>query len=983
MRRYGDALRGVHTVQGSDRGSDLYIETVGSKGVCLGTSEFGSGSHGYTLGGTSAVSDAVANVSAGADATAGASAGVGAMTTVRSGGGGSLLRESSGSSETIDTTRADANLVKAITTGVLDGITRLGLTERHSEVLEAITNVTVQPPNLVALVDEITSVVTGAVSNVVVEPTDMGPIKQMMQELQGEIRAVGLELRRDFQSDLAVLQQELLANRKETRSDADVLLEELRLVRAGAGAQQDVQLTAAITTGVLDGIARLGLMERHSEVLEAITNVTVQPPDLMAVVDEITSLKGFVKGAVSNVVVEPIDIGPINQILQELRQDFQSDLAVLQQEMLGNRKETRSDTEVLLEELRQFPKHLTEVKNTLRAIERKDNADVLCAIGGIGFDEQAVANSVVDKLRRATLKVDQEDVLRAISRVSTGEVDPEHIARAVQERIIKVVPTMDDHVEVLNLVKKTKREPDFQPVLDTLSEELRGEIRAFGEALLEELHKFPEQLSEVKNTLRAVERKDNADILRAIGGIGLNEQAVATSVADKLRRTTLNVDQEDVLRAISRITPGEVDPENVARAVHERIINVVPTKDDHLEVVNLVKKIKREPDLQPVLDALISSEVDLTPVLNAIRGINVQVDLGPVLDAVRKIKVVDHEEIARSLDDRIRKNDFATRGDHEQVLQAVRQVKVDLRPVLEAIGRINLKVDHAPVLEAINGLEFRVDHTPVLEAVKRVGCIPTAEAIATLVHDRFRQMQFSAVRAEVDLSTVHASLNGLTDTNSEVCRALTDMRSDIYSLRCRLEVKMGDKPPQVVQPVIERVVQPLIQQAPIVQATAVVPTTTTPIVQATAVVPTTTTLVQTRASSPTKIVCPQCGNHYMDDSNFCRKCGKPRSSATPGQTLLQTRGSVKAPMSVTSGDVVQVVESYVVDASDVTRTPRARSLSRGTSPALMDRLQSASQELMQTRQSLADQRTASRSRLALSNPGLVLTQSRDGKLGSD
>jgi predicted amidophosphoribosyltransferase len=23
-------------------------------------------------------------------------------------------------------------------------------------------------------------------------------------------------------------------------------------------------------------------------------------------------------------------------------------------------------------------------------------------------------------------------------------------------------------------------------------------------------------------------------------------------------------------------------------------------------------------------------------------------------------------------------------------------------------------------------------------------------------------------------------------------------------------------------------------------------------------------------------LCRHCGNHFMDDSNFCRKCGKPR-----------------------------------------------------------------------------------------------------------
>jgi len=131
----------------------------------------------------------------------------------------------------------------------------------------------------------------------------------------------------------------------------------------------------------------------------------------------------------------------------------------------------------------------------------------------------------------------------------------------------------------------------------------------------------------------------------------------------------------------------------------------------------------------------------------------------------------------------------------------------------------------------------------VLEAIKRVGCIPTAEAIATLVHDRVRQ---------VDFSGLHASLNGHTESISEVLRCLADLRSEIWSLRCRLEIKVSETPTQVVQPVIEKVVQPVIekvvqpviQQSPIVQATAVVPAATAVVPATTAVVPATTALVQ-------------------------------------------------------------------------------------------------------------------------------------------
>jgi len=263
----------------------------------------------------------------------------------------------------------------------------------------------------------------------------------------------------------------------------------------------------------------------------------------------------------------------------------------------------------------------------------------------------------------------------------------------------------------------------------------------------------------------------------------------------------------------------------------------------------------------------------------------------------------------------------------------------------------------------------------VLEAIKRVGCIPTAEAIATLVHDRVRQ---------VDFSGLHASLNGHTDSISEVLRCLADLRSDIWSLRCRLEIKVSETPTRVVQPVIEKVVQPVIQQCPMVQATAVVPAATAVVPATTAVVPATTALVQA-AVVQAEATTPWTPRRQI-------KASPSVPSLTPRgmddyvgqkmQTLIQTQGSVKAPRSITCGEVVQAVESYVVDGSGITMTPRTmRSLSRGTSPAVKDRLQSASQELMQTRQSLAEQRTASR--VSLSQSGLVLNKSRDGKLGPD
>merc|ERR1719345_11915 len=63
-----------------------------------------------------------------------------------------------------------------------------------------------------------------AITNIVVEPPDLTPMQQMMQEIKAEFKNTVDNLRKDIQDDLSVLQQEVLKNRQETRNDAEVLL---------------------------------------------------------------------------------------------------------------------------------------------------------------------------------------------------------------------------------------------------------------------------------------------------------------------------------------------------------------------------------------------------------------------------------------------------------------------------------------------------------------------------------------------------------------------------------------------------------------------------------------------------------------------------------------------------------------------------------------------------------------------------------------
>merc|ERR1740123_2118271 len=65
--------------------------------------------------------------------------------------------------------------------------------------------------------------------------------------------------------------------------------------------------------------------------------------------------------------------------------------------------------------------------------------------------------------------------------------------------------------------------------------------------------------------------------------------------------------------------------------------------------------------------------------------------------------------------------------------------------------------------------------------------------------------------------------------------------------------------------------------------------------------------------------CPSCGNHYMDDSNFCRKCGLPRHKVWHGQPASRANELVSEPASqrLTFQTRLAVWQARADGASDV------------------------------------------------------------------
>jgi len=574
------------------------------------------------------------------------------------------------------------------------------------------------------------------------------------------------------------------------RGDVDVV-ERVEIKETIDTAERDSQLATAITSSVLQGIAKMGFGDRHTDLMEAVTNITVDPPDLSPILRAIAETGTYerhseVMEAITNMMMQPPVLSPIQRMLQELRsviqrngddvrQDLRQELANLKKELLDNRKETRTDAEVLLSEIRALPQVLAELMQAIKRIK-------------VEPDVRALADAIHDRMTSINIKVDNSEVTRAMK-----QLVPDH--NAIASVVVEKMKPHVEHSYILDAVNRIKV-PDLNPLYEAIS-------------------------------------KINLKV---------DHNTIADTVQDRFRRHTFNVDQSAVLQEIRKI------------------------KLDHGPVLEAIRKINL--DHGPVLDVISSTQVDLEPIHRAIAGINLTVDHRPVLDAIKSIRIPDHQ----SSIDRLSKMSI-TVDHYNELLNVMKEIKLDadFDPVMHAINAA--KVDFTPVLERIENINVQVNNMEVMQAI--------AEMRAEM--QTLREVRVEQVPQPIPVA-VPTTVMSVPKPQPQPVMVHAPMQ--------QLQMVPSRKLTRVVQPPVQQCLQswralPMILRQP----------------------------VQSLTTATQSVCCPFCNNMYMDDSNFCRKCGKPRQSTTV--TAVQTQ---------------DVLLEGLSDVSPRGRTRRSASV--GSSPVL-------------------------------------------------
>lgn len=494
------------------------------------------------------------------------------------------------------------DMVQAITQNVLQGMDKL-LLDRQSEMLEAIMNITVEAPDLKPILAAVSRIDHGhsgkhtevleAITNIVVEQPDFTSIKRAIE------------------------------------SQTDTQYEVMEAVRS-------IRIDAPDLAPIQRALQNLDRSDRHSEVLEAIASVASVDASLSA--------------------------QKLERSLSALASEMRQDMAVLRQEILENRQETRSDAEVLLGELRGLPQAVAELKQAMRKIDQK---------------------------------TDLSEVLQAIRLV---ENDPHAIANAVHARTFKV---------------------------------------------------------------------DHSELVPHLRGLQPDHNAMASVFLERMKKTNFNVDHGEVLMALRKLkVPDHTDLANSTALLHEK----------HEELMKEMRRLKLQPDHSPLLSAIQSMEVDLSPVMDHV-GAHSQA----MIEELRRIRQPDHDHIADILHSRLRQSGL---GDHSEVLDAIKQLNTqpDLSRVMAAIN--NAEVDLSPIHQAIGRLDFSVDHTPVLEEIRKVRDLHDMGPVLAAIN-----------QAEIDFSPV---LEEITKINASVelapvLAAIAELRGELLSAN---QVKI--EPAQVI-----------------------------------------------------------------------------------------------------------------------------------------------------------------------------------------
>jgi len=596
------------------------------------------------------------------------------------------------------------------------------------------------------------------------------------------------------------------------------------------------ELSQAIASGLAEGVARLGLaaptdltpiliaidelghkelhlslQENHSEVIEAITNVSVAPPDLTQIAVMLQSLRieekhREVLEAIQGIGGKPMDFGTLQRTTQgpQMARMFQSlqieekhaevmeaircingnpaDFAALQRTIQGLCTEVSRLGEVVSQELSQIHSELRAggtrgdecswpggdpeiierpaADNQERPVRSRTHegtekpADVQKLLTPLSDSFTFVRNDL-QRLEQSQSSQTSE-VLQALTKIKT------ECLCANESKTIDTAPMM----EAIKSIKVPDQEIIAGAVYDRIRR-LNLVTRDDHIEILQAIRKSKVDFSPVYEAIGKIDvSADNGPVLDAIRKIKLPDlHVIATDVYEKLNKSGLPVDNSDLMKEIRRVR-ADIATIQAADVDLSPILEAVASLPDkaNSDVLSAIRRVK-EPDHDAVAKALHELlqrdglvGVNLNPIQKAVADVRAKLDSSQaeVLLAVRKTTDTEQDTGGRTPPLWFKNSCFASQDDIVQVQREVKNLKdslatskVDFTPVLRAIGNIASQADVAELLKEVKRLKDSLDMSPLVNAIaaSEVDLTPVLKAIEATTVD------FSPVIAAIEQYT--------------------------------------------------------------------------------------------------------------------------------------------------------------------------------------------------------------------------------------
>lgn len=674
---------------------------------------------------------------------------------------------------------------------ILDAISRAGLGGKHEEMLEAITNIVVDPPDLSPILSAIRKLdlsnkhneMLDALTNIVIEPPDLTQILRAIEHLNTK-HAETLKALTSIEIEAPDLTPILKAISRINPELIDLtpISRELKHLNIDGRHTELLQAITKINSDVagLTPIARevrnLNLAGRHAELLQAINAIDTHP-DFSHMEKLVQDLRAELRQTREELA--SVTHRDVMAVTSELRQDFDT----LRKEIHENRQNARNDAEALMGEIKTMPHVLGEIRQALRKFDQKndltevlqcvhkikeevevDMTGILQQLKRLEPDHHGMASIIIEQLKKVNLNMNQSDVLQSIKAIKS--VDNHELANAVCDRLSRTTLNVNNEDVLKEMRRFAQKIPDIDQLAKTMEVDFSPVTSAIAD-MLKELRRYAQKMPEIDQLAKSME-VDFSPVTDAIADMlkELRRCAQKMPEIDELIKN-MEVDFTPVTDAISALNTPIMSEMRKIKADFEEIAGETHERleQSHAELLQVIKKLNVQTDLSPILSAISSAEVDFSPIHEAIKNIDVTVDHTPLIQAIQRIKLPNHEDIADIVHDRLRRSNLFP----------------DLSEVLKEIRNTGAP-DFGPVLEAINSAE--IDLSPVHEAVKRIQ-VPDHNMIAVAVHERLACGLPDHGELIREIQKVTASID-----HNPVLQAVENLRAEILSMR-GMELKVA------------------------------------------------------------------------------------------------------------------------------------------------------------------------------------------------